>query len=306
MYDGGEWTSYPERQGWDKEKIYRGDFTGRTFQETSALFQSWLYFGVLSEVLAVPGADFDPWDFIRTLPDGRQAITSEKLVDYLRRWRDREAGWSAEQKRERYHTVDACLRETKRFTNRYCHLLWRPSSEEPTFWPVSGELALSIIILADTLSRAVPKILNGRAFTTWGPSLLLYRQMMQAGWCANVIGSVASPTQLQLQYYTSTLGKPLGHGDHTECKVLKCKRNVFDENNYSVKHVPGCVRCEFKGPSMHQIIEILKQGHIPVVTCQMVNGVLQVEVREGHAGDYVALSHVCKAVEIPVLALVTN
>ena len=307
MYDGGEWTSYPERQGWDKEKIMHGDFTGRTFQETSALFQSWLYFGLLSQVLDGPGADFDQWHFVRTLPDGRQAITTEKLVEYLRKWKNREGGWPAVMKRERCHTVNACLIEAQRFTVRYCCLLWGPFGEQPTFWPVSDELALSIIILAETLSRALGSILNGSMYTHWGPSALLYKRMKQAGWCNNVAGMVADDTQLQLQYYTFTLGKPLEHEDHTKCKVMKCRGNVFDKYNYSIKHVKGCTgRCEFKGPSMDQIIEILKQGYIPVVTCQTVNGVLHVEVREGHTDDYVALSHVCKVVDVPALAPVAD
>lgn len=44
-YDNGEFATFPERHGWNKENIFAGDFTRKTSRDLEAFLQSWLYFG---------------------------------------------------------------------------------------------------------------------------------------------------------------------------------------------------------------------------------------------------------------------
>jgi hypothetical protein len=61
----GSILDYPERQGWDREALYRGDFEGHSLEETRGLLQEWLFFGPLFHAFDVPGIDFRVADFIK-------------------------------------------------------------------------------------------------------------------------------------------------------------------------------------------------------------------------------------------------
>ncbi|KAI6094437.1 hypothetical protein EDD17DRAFT_1768587 [Pisolithus thermaeus] len=53
-YDGGDFFTYPGRKGW-AEDIENYDFSRRTRAELNAFFQTWLFFGCLTEVPKVGG-----------------------------------------------------------------------------------------------------------------------------------------------------------------------------------------------------------------------------------------------------------
>ncbi|MCJ1359635.1 MAG: hypothetical protein MMC33_009637 [Icmadophila ericetorum] len=238
-----------------KEELFTGDFRG--------LFDN-------------PEMDFNPWDFVRILPDRRQVITTEKLVEYLRRWKICEGKWPDNRKFERSE-ADINLR----------HI------EQPTFLPVSDELSLSIIVSAEALNSAGSTTLTATFRAGWSPSTLLMNRIKRDGWCRDVIFSLMENfSQTRLLYHASTLGKPMTNEHHGDCDFMEYKRNFFDERNYSVQHVSGCLGCEFKGPSVDKVIEILRCGGIPVVARQMAGGELQVEVCKCDLNDYLALSHV--------------
>ena len=52
VYDGGGFTGFPARMGFDKKRLLAGDFTEHSPTVTAAFLHSWLYFGMMSEVLA--------------------------------------------------------------------------------------------------------------------------------------------------------------------------------------------------------------------------------------------------------------
>ncbi|KAJ5871113.1 uncharacterized protein N7529_003466 [Penicillium soppii] len=49
-YDGEDFPKYPERAGWDIDRLLAGDFSQHPAEPTGAFLQNWLYFGVLWEV----------------------------------------------------------------------------------------------------------------------------------------------------------------------------------------------------------------------------------------------------------------
>ena len=82
IYDNAGFDGYPQRMGWDFEKQEFHCFFspgGRTPQRAQAFLQSWLFFGMLSEVLGVCGIELKIDDFI--CDGSSQRITDVKLVD---------------------------------------------------------------------------------------------------------------------------------------------------------------------------------------------------------------------------------
>ncbi|MCJ1226899.1 hypothetical protein MMC12_003554 [Toensbergia leucococca] len=166
-YDSGPPASFPERNGWDKEKVFRGDFGGRPIAETTSLLQFWMYFGHLFEVLDVLGAHFDPWHFIQTLQDGKRLITTPKLGTYVLSCCKRECNYDREQKSTRSNAINNCFKDVHRFVMRYCcRESWRYHAQ-PDGWPLSPEVSFSIIVLADSLMKAGFEI-TGQAFSLNG------------------------------------------------------------------------------------------------------------------------------------------
>ena len=50
MYDGGDFNTYPQRVGWDQDKLWNNDLQGRSMQDAIAFLQTWIYFGLLYQV----------------------------------------------------------------------------------------------------------------------------------------------------------------------------------------------------------------------------------------------------------------
>ena len=164
-YDGLEFSSFPERRGFNKDDLLKGDFAGRNDSELSEFFQAWLFFGMLSEVLSAAGQDFSLDDYVLHGMDGRFYIESLPLRDHLLDWVKREQSLAqsslsdpstvfAAPWLERVRRIDRCLDEARTFTQR----LLCPSSSSslpadrlPNIIP---EISLSIIILGATLAEA--------------------------------------------------------------------------------------------------------------------------------------------------------
>lgn len=82
-YDGEGFDGYPERQGVDKESLLSGDFGTTDFPRLHAFVQSWLFFGLAVEFFKVLEVTVKTDDFVRTSPDGRLLITTERLNHFI-------------------------------------------------------------------------------------------------------------------------------------------------------------------------------------------------------------------------------
>ena len=85
-YDGLGFSSFPSRRGLDKSRLLHGDFQGRSTDDLNDFFQSWLFFGMVHEVLTVAGEDVDLSEFVRINEDGQQVITIIPLRRHLTNW----------------------------------------------------------------------------------------------------------------------------------------------------------------------------------------------------------------------------
>lgn len=302
----GSILDYPERQGWDRNALYKGDFTSHGFEETRALLQEWLFFGPLFHIFDVPGIDFDVEDFIRRDEHRETWVTTAKLPLYAQKWYFRlgleqhQGGRTVEQKKADFQHINKCLRMIHRFVLRYCGKdsqngkLYPPS----TFWPLSPEISLSIIVLADSITK-IGFEGTGMSFNLdWGWSGLLYKRMAAAGWCPNLLSILTMTQEVGLMYSAESLGMPLVKKDHSNCDELVCKTDRVDEKTYETQHVIEGCGCKFEGPRTDDVVKILDRGGIPVVKCHGKGDALEVHVFEHmtdeNDGKYVAISHVCK------------
>lgn len=187
-YDGLGFSTFPERRGFDKDLLLRGDFGGRSDADLNEFFQSWLFFGMLHEVMTTAGESVDLADFVKMNDNGQSVITTLPLRKHLLNWRERElrdgrsllwgllslfrTPWY-----DRLRIVDDCLVEAIKFTRTLlspCALSSLPPARRPALLP---EICLSIIILGSTLDRAknavVPAYVGDQAISNIGSDALL-------------------------------------------------------------------------------------------------------------------------------------
>ena len=299
MYDGGSYAGYPGRQGFDKTRLLLGEFGDKTPKEMASFHQSWLYFGLLHEVFAVLGDAYDPWDFVRTTADGRKVVTTERLGAYVARWERYEEEVTPEAKQARYEALRTCFDEVDASTRRYCHhkseLHHQPTSIEPQYWPIGPKIALSILVLAETLTFAAMDILHERFRLFYGDSSLLIDSMQKNGWCPSVLEMLISSSAacVQMVHYATTLGKHAEESAHHRCSAFRCKELDLDETTYVTKHTQECPGCEFLHPP-RDMFAILARGNTPVIRLREEEGDVRLELVESRFHSYVALSHVCQ------------
>jgi hypothetical protein len=75
-YDGLDFAGYPARRGFDIEGLLKGDFKATSSDQVASFLQTWLFFGLMCEILGVKlGTAY----FVRTDEYGNKWITTEKL-----------------------------------------------------------------------------------------------------------------------------------------------------------------------------------------------------------------------------------
>lgn len=317
-YDGLEFSSYPARRGWNKERLLNGDLTEHTATETAAFLQTWLFFGALTETL---GCRIQSEDFKATLDSGKCIITTEKLGGLIK----------ASQKRGRLVAritsmaefwkllpkVAACLEEVTQFLRFHVWYVGQP----PPINRVPQEalpdtVLLSILLLTETIDTTYNHFTTP-AKSSWTPytpdvehtvkhrgfSPLLLEKLKENGCCWNDIDRLVRSSNNSALYYASTLPRNPQIVSHHDCTMKSCIANTIDEDNYQVKHTPDCHNpkdCQYKGPDLVKVNEILQQGTIPVLRIINVddfessNIELVVDsINPGSAADpFVAISHV--------------
>ncbi|MCJ1306684.1 hypothetical protein MMC25_000327 [Agyrium rufum] len=242
----GSIFDYPERQGWRREALYKGDFEGHTLEETRGLLQEWLFFGPLFHAFDTPGMNFCADDFIRRDGEGQVWITTEKLPVYAKKWFFPSDGphytrtMRPEQERQAdFQHLYPALREIHRFVLRYCGMNANNGRlyPKPSFWPLTPELSLSIIALCDSITHMGFEGTDMSFNLTWGLSGLLYHRMIASGWCPNALSRFTTSQSIGLFYSAETLGNPPLIQDHSKCNEWLCKLDQVDEVTYKTQHV---------------------------------------------------------------------
>lgn len=291
QYDGLDFAGYPSRRNWDIGRLEEGDFQGASRRDAAQFLQTWLYFGLLHEVLNIPIA---VTDFFR--PEGPQdyVITTAKLPGYLRRWKlqlDQLQPAAREAQNERaVKGLGRSYDVWRGFTER------ERDHETPN--PIPPEIELSIQILATTLEHCLIVAFGVSVrLMSWriARNLWLTRRMIGDGWCPSVVEQIFNPTHLAVQYYTSLLGPPVRQLDHSTCEAgdRGCNARTVDDTVYVTRHKTDFCECRFLGGNPEELSGMVGASGIPLVGVTWGDSGPSLEFVPFQDGmKYTAISHV--------------
>jgi hypothetical protein len=236
MYDGLHFFSYLHRKGWKLEKLANGNLGDKTSQDAASFLQAWLYFGLLFHVLGPVDVSFTPYDFIEDTQNGQSVISTRKLPEYIIRWNEWEQQRTAEQRRERHGVIKPSLTILGDAIPMFCKATAADHSMSPNRYPLLPEISLSIIVLADSITKAAFTITGEPLNMDWGTSGLLVDMMKQPGWYPSAIATLRKGQQIHNLYSASTLGPPFFKRDHPVCAAVLCRNDQVDETTYRTQH----------------------------------------------------------------------
>ncbi|KAG0130678.1 hypothetical protein HOY82DRAFT_561873 [Tuber indicum] len=309
-YDKEGFFDFPTRQGWflDPEGVsgpqrIDGDEVPSS-AEKGAFLQSWLFFGMVYEVLRLLGVEVNLEDCVVRNQDGtRRCITTYPLREYfgncLQRWKARRRV-----PREAVLTdIAKILRRVDSTIRGYSDTLfsrtWRLSDA------LSLDTVLSILVLGESLLNVarltIPlpgndqSVFRGVGFA-WARNPLEHR-MLGAGWCISTTTMLHTLLDVTGLYYASRLRLPThsGQQSHRNCTAQQCFANHVDESTYQTQHVERCRGCEHISIDVEKVAEVIEQGKTPIVSinCRDADGDhpdIQLEVVT--SAPYIAISHV--------------
>ena len=290
-YDGEDFNGYPSRQCWDLGKLQTGDLQNKSPADAGKFLQSWLYFGMMHEVL---GLRVPTTDFVRGSVSKKRFVTTHKLPEYLRSWKsqiDQErASGAVDVLTTRNKRAVACL--------TYAYNVWFNIGEEHRDRLVGPEIGLSIHILASNLEHALTCVCDIPVEDVpWRleRSDFLTLRMIDYGWCPSVVEQVCATNHIAFQYYASLLTARSDPRRHDHCKAGDhgCSAKQVDNANFETKHhTPHC-GCDFVTAELDVLRDIVQGGGIPLVYLDREGTKTALKVVPFKPGmHYTALSHV--------------
>ncbi|KAL4807953.1 hypothetical protein BDV18DRAFT_168157 [Aspergillus unguis] len=302
-YDHDVFVTYPERVGWDFNRLLDGDFTEH--ENAEAFLQDWLYFGVLWEVFGPIGKG-GKRHYIRP-EEGYEhgVITTASLDDHILELTSFissafNGGDTATAKTIGFR-IEACLVTVSRF----CRIATCEGDPRPGFsiWPLSPEIDLSIRALCQRLAwnfstGIMPLVFSASSGGLEFPCAWLPLQRMQdARWCKSEVAMVEETFTSASAYYTSQLVAPPSatQKDHSKCTRSLCIARQLNEETYRTAHTTTDCDCQHYGPLIDDVISILQTGGVPLlsITSTKREPYFKVEVERYTEGKrYIAFSHV--------------
>lgn len=319
QYDGGPFLTYPERTGWNVTEYEWPDSLTHEGKEISdegeilSFLQRWLYLGLLREVTgkAIDATVFRAPGRTR----GAYRFSSEHLEDIVGKWSleavatsyDEDPillgrlGEDAEFLGDPFNTwlssrqdiIDAAEDSWQRIVETY------KDSSSARF----NLVCLSIAALGDYLSQALADIARERGVDDDARSAiwLLPESVCQpvlrhmTNWCPNRLHGFLN-TQgctVGVLWYIANLKPPKVHDGHHTCTPERCNSLHVDLHDYTVKHVSRRCHCALAGPSMEEMVGIVRRGSIALLNVQHAEEQAKVAIQdESKVGQYVAISHV--------------
>lgn len=306
-YDSRGFHSFPSRAGWfttedgrwerhDKDK---GRIRLGPLGSVAAFLQSWLFFGLLVEVLG-PDAQVNPIDFRKQDGHGYWRITTAKLPTYIREWRDRELKQSSD-RIGRMIRAQLALDEAHSLVSKYCSV---SNANERPLWDIDEMLALSFMILGETLSNAKAVILEAAGLKMhgwyinpsrgWGDSTAVLQGFKSDKWCPRSIHILQGLLDHNVSgmLYALHLSHPKALGlDHSTCSVEECQARKPHAVRRVCRQTEQPCQCKDVGPNMSELIRIIEDGKIPLL--QYRSDGPRIDVIEYKDGvRYMILSHV--------------
>lgn len=307
-WDGGDFSTYAERRQYLKDnELQDTDSDGKKLDPLGRmrLLQTWLFFGLIEEVMRVAGIEVDTNDFIKPDEQG-PTITTRNLPWYLIKLLEFERVTSSGTA-ERCHKIMSYLRTVSMWAE--LHYKYGDENEDVAdkefVRNVGGPVLLSLSQASLALSEACTAIykddfIQGTGVVRQLVGARFLRDLMLAdGWCPSHITKMLRLGNRELLYsaYTYGLHNPESL-DHSHCYDGFCKFNQIDEDTYRPQHRDAGCNCEVLEIDRQKLESIVLEGGIPVCRLlRVTNGERPEKYRievEAASGDrpYIAISHV--------------
>ncbi|KAL6228812.1 hypothetical protein BDW75DRAFT_226176 [Aspergillus navahoensis] len=301
-YTPGDFIAFPERHGWTREHLLGDDnFGGKDPADIEAFFQTWLYFGMLLEILHIAGVKAEAEDFVCWEDDGA-FVSTMALPSLLLRWRKK---WDVSSqckcrfalpgskddsqdstvnqsncKRKRcwlklksmediaaLQKILGILDQVHSFVARYCGAINKSGTiPAAQYWPVQDAITLSIAVLGFTFSEAVWDTYHLLApKLDWTVDILLKDRLERANWCPARIASTVAEFSIDGLYYIAA-DPQMDTEDHSPCTDLRCVSKGVDRTEYRTRHVTDDCQCSHHEPPMDEMLEIIRDGGTPLVS----------------------------------------
>ncbi|KAF5664289.1 heterokaryon incompatibility protein [Fusarium heterosporum] len=311
-YDGKEFNTYPDRQGWSARPTEDWE---RLFNDPSpefvALIERWVFFGFASHALSADASQLIEWKGNPKYP-----ILSTKLLPSIQHRRQNttqtQESFSAWRQGLRVHLLLCAVSSVTRLdtdTSRIRSLLdyiencatfdlRRPSMVMAT--------SLLIEVTGAPISLASMHEFNINVAFTWdGP---LWKLLRKDGWCPSELSMVFPWSNTSSLWFLRHMKRPKSGEEHSMIHIRKYSEGVQESNtdslctasscryrrqtdeSYERKHVKTCQGCDDVVAKPESLCSILSGRSIPLIAGSRDEEIL---FQSADAqSKYIAISHV--------------
>lgn len=293
-YDGGTFTSYPERRGLKSGDIRMSVWKNK--EEAAPFLQEWLFFGLMAVFF---GVKIRTEEFLLETTQGKRIITTKALPRYVQEWCIR---------CERM--PKGLLKDYHDLRREYLILASRHNPPVGIAGPSWATVSLSISVLIQSLTDASIGIVNlMHGYTSEGRTLFLKisdyfhieepyleKRMLTHGWCPHEVARIRSKDfPCTTMYYLSCLRRDFRGKNHGSCSEAQCIVDEVPEDAYETQHTVSTCTCDHIAPPMGRLRAIVRNGGIPIIACSLgssneLDGLGVLEWKPDL--EYVAVSHV--------------
>lgn len=301
-YDGGPFLTYPLRKGrpWMVPELADGyqfpyavyeNWHPTPVKELESFCQTWLFFGILNEVL---GSAYREDDFIRPDPSGpgKTILYSINLQPLLAS--SCTASFVTEPKKEHRQTtlehLIACVSSSAQ--------VFSVIAAKPGFdWRIKCAMAAVFETVVFNVRKAAQAPVPLPSWANLFFNDDIRQQMLGAGWCPSEIARAKDKfVCLQSLMFLSRMNRSEIVRDHSVCTTRLCSAFQIIPRTYQPKHREPHCQCRGAAPNMEDIYNALHRGELPLLKLTQANGNLEslnIEVvTYTPETTYVAISHV--------------
>ncbi len=278
-------SSYPSRKGLPN---FTDDIFKLPPKDTLSALQSWLFFGLITEIFDALDVTITAGDFV-VEEDESQYVTVKPLRRYL--WLcianvknmlfDDEEGYvefldKSFARRVDNNEIGNRINSAIALANDTINQLLQPKYLEGADSELQV-LLLSIMCLVEMLAKPRNSwdiFPNPYKEVKWTVDVPLLKKLhLQAGWCPHGVQWLQNRCEyVSVLYFMSFFDQRALRRNHEKCATSEfCMLDAIDESIYVTKHaVEGC-SCEHIGGEVGQeILRILQKGEIPVLAVVML------------------------------------
>ena len=278
---------FPSSQGYSLQDVLPYD-----------VLQSWLFFGLLTEIFGGCDTQYKHEDFIKVDASGRRMTSTKMLDKYALYWMARRCHTTRAAVVLHTQSIDSCLRLANGVMNTMAKSLVTASAEDVWSSP-SNTVMLSIMTLGEHLCSIRESVVKyseagSLGLTTLKWRMLLVEKTLEKEWCPGEISMLKRRCNLTCLYYLSTLGRTFIREKHLKCsEITGCQALQIDFATYKTAHTEDCACDERIGPVSDDVANIIQERLVPLVvgtssTFNLMSSSLSGPLRK----TYVAISHV--------------